>query len=265
VTRAALAAVALAGCTVADVDLTGKQCPCASGWLCETATNTCVRDPAMIDARMIDAPPGGDAIDAPIDTPPGGSCLGTAPGAELLADDFADLVGWNVNGGLWSAVANEAQQTDVLADPAQLSPTGATGFTDYRVVVEMRYITGAVVDSLLAVGMRLQVGNSGQYQCSWDPVTGSFKLIWTRNSGAPGSTLAQTQVNLAAIPGYLPTMPVTIELQAVGNQLSCCLRDVPGATLTTSDVDLHFAAGSPTLRPALMSAAYRDFHVYAAP
>jgi len=32
----------VAACSVDDLDLTGKRCPCVSGFVCDTATNTCV-------------------------------------------------------------------------------------------------------------------------------------------------------------------------------------------------------------------------------
>jgi hypothetical protein len=52
-------ACAAAACSVPDLDLTGKQCPCVAGWICDTDTNTCVEDPTAPDA-----PPGGP--DAPL-------------------------------------------------------------------------------------------------------------------------------------------------------------------------------------------------------
>ena len=89
---------ALASCTLDDVDLTGKRCPCATGWVCDPITNRCVEEligidggvahdggmdarstdaAAPLDANLrMDAPPGIDAapgVDAPpgIDAPPG--------------------------------------------------------------------------------------------------------------------------------------------------------------------------------------------------
>jgi Concanavalin A-like lectin/glucanases superfamily len=45
--------IAMGGCHVADIDLTGKQCPCAVGFQCDDATNTCVR--GIADAATDDA------------------------------------------------------------------------------------------------------------------------------------------------------------------------------------------------------------------
>jgi hypothetical protein len=54
---AAIAIAAAAACSVDDVDLDGKQCPCTTGWICDTPTNTCVRDPTLPDAPPPDADP----------------------------------------------------------------------------------------------------------------------------------------------------------------------------------------------------------------
>jgi hypothetical protein len=47
-------ALALVACRVPDVDLGGKQCPCADGYTCEAATNTCVLG-NLADAPQLDA------------------------------------------------------------------------------------------------------------------------------------------------------------------------------------------------------------------
>jgi hypothetical protein len=71
-TIAALAGVT--ACSVADVDLDGKQCPCTAGWICDVPSNTCVRDPSLPDADVPDADP--DDPDAAIDADPTGCPLG---------------------------------------------------------------------------------------------------------------------------------------------------------------------------------------------
>lgn len=58
----ALAWLASAGCAVADLDLAGKECPCADGYVCDTASNTCV---AAGDAPPGDAGAGPDAPSQP--------------------------------------------------------------------------------------------------------------------------------------------------------------------------------------------------------
>lgn len=36
----------VASCSVDEIDLSGKSCPCAGGWHCDVATDTCVEDGA---------------------------------------------------------------------------------------------------------------------------------------------------------------------------------------------------------------------------
>ena len=38
-------------CSVGALDLSGRECPCATGYVCDTATNTCVTALATIDAK----------------------------------------------------------------------------------------------------------------------------------------------------------------------------------------------------------------------
>lgn len=274
---AAALALALAGCSIPEVDLDGKQCPCASGWTCATATNTCVREPGAIDAAdgtladAGDAAPADatdaaalDAIDAPvidaIDAPPPPTCLGSAPGATLYSDDFADLIGWVTVGGTWSATAMEAVQSSTASNAAYLYPAGTSAFTSYRVKAQLRRLGGATAGAM-QLAVRLQAGNDGQYACAWQPGTGALQLQWVRTNGGVGGTLAQAQVNIGAIPGYDPAAPVTMEVQASGSQLTCCLREHAAATVTATDT--RYSAGAPALRTASLSAGFRDFVVSA--
>ncbi len=66
-----LGALALAAaCSLEDVAFDGKSCPCADGWVCDTAANVCVR-------------PGDDAGNAPDATP---GCVGDGCRCETNAD-----------------------------------------------------------------------------------------------------------------------------------------------------------------------------------
>lgn len=49
----------MAACTVDGIELEGRECPCIGGFLCDTATNTCVAiemDAGPADAAAVDAP-----------------------------------------------------------------------------------------------------------------------------------------------------------------------------------------------------------------
>lgn len=44
--RAVALGLMLLSCSVDDIDLSGKSCPCASGWRCDDLNNVCVKDSA---------------------------------------------------------------------------------------------------------------------------------------------------------------------------------------------------------------------------
>jgi len=265
VTRGAVAlAFATTACSIGPVDLAGKQCPCADGWTCDTATNTCVGGPAdapSIADASADAPPGtpdaANPPDARVDAMPGATCLGAA-GGELLFDDFPDLIGWTTTGGVWTAVASEALQSNATTQLAYAYPAGTSGFVDYRVTTEVRKIAGT---GTIQASLRIQNGNDGQYQCAWNPNTGAIAIQWQRTNGNLGGTLASLTVDTSGIPGYDPLAPVTIETQAVGTQLSCCVLEVPGTMLSTADN--RYDDGSPGVKTAGASAAFGTFRVNA--
>lgn len=280
--RAALLALTLAlagACRVDELALDGKQCPCADGWTCEAATNTCVReadvdaagddgpgaDGAAIDARPGDGGGSDGAIDGPIDAgtldaPPGASCLGGAGGATLFTDDFPDLIGWTTRGGAWSAAGGEAVQSSTAGGLAYAFPAGTAGFADYRVAARARR-TGGATTGAMELATRIQSTGDGQYHCAWVAVSGELRLAWTRSNGTEGGVLAQTTVDVGAIPGYDPTAPVILESQAAGTQLTCCVRGVAGATVTIADG--RYTIGAPGLRTTAQATAFDDVVVSA--
>jgi hypothetical protein len=157
-------------CRIAEVDYTGKQCPCPDGYACDLAVATCVR------GSLVDAAPGGDG-----DAPPGlltyrAAVLADAPVAYWRLDDTASLAvdelghvdgtyGGACTHGVTGALAGDPDHAlhldgtsckvtlpDKLAFPNNLpysveawvlTPTAPT---DYRVVFskESRMVTGPV-------------------------------------------------------------------------------------------------------------------------
>ena len=119
-----LAFLALAGgCSLGEVPLSGKRCPCAAGWVCDEARNLCVETGPRLDAGTgTDAGPNRDASDArdagPRDAGPDGTvpvdagrdagpdagpvdgCLGM-PADVIFCDGFEDpaLSAWPVRFG----------------------------------------------------------------------------------------------------------------------------------------------------------------------
>ena len=46
----ACTAVIFGACTLDELDLRAKQCPCAAGWTCDRSTNSCQQGDAGVDA-----------------------------------------------------------------------------------------------------------------------------------------------------------------------------------------------------------------------
>jgi hypothetical protein len=176
----------------------------------------------------------------------------------LFTDDFADLIGWVTMGGAWSATGGEAVQTDTGGSLTYAYPAGTSAFTDYRIASRARR-TGGPTTGSVELALRKQSTGDGMYQCAWSPASGALKITWTRTNGSLGGTIAQTTVDIGSIPGYDPLAPVVIETMAVGSQLTCCVRDIGGASVTMSDT--RYAAGSPGIKTSAQSAAYDDFLV----
>jgi hypothetical protein len=262
--RAALAllVVATAGCKVDELDLTGRACPCVSGWRCDDTSNTCVRDP-VIDGPwdgdgpiQFDAQVDASSADARVDAVPGTTCIGPH-GTNLFTDDFTDLIGWASQQGTWAAAGSEAVQSNTATAVAYAHPVGLA-IADYRIAARMRQLTGAGTDAM-KIAFRIETGGDGQYQCGWAPNTGRLDLVWIRSNGMVGGTLQATTVDIGAIAGYDPADAVTMEVLAQGNGFTCCLLEYAGATVSATDT--RYATGSPGLGTASMSAAFDDFRV----
>jgi hypothetical protein len=231
-------ALLLAGCSVADVSLDGKECPCATGYTCQVATNTCVADH-------------GDAT---------ASCLPGTPGPLLYGSELDDLDGWDFGGGTWMAQDGNAMQMDAAAKLSFAYPHSVSA-ADYRIVSSFRALDGGASSALELAARIGDGGPAHQYHCNWDPLGGAFQLMYTLEAGDNG-VLVSTQLDLAQLPGYDPHAPVTMELEVAGGALACCLREIPAAALATSDA--RFAAGHPGLKTYEMTGAYDYFHVFAA-
>jgi hypothetical protein len=234
-----LAVLALAGCSVPPLSLDGKDCPCASGYTCNTATNKCV---AMTDAKM------------PPDTPPGPSCLGSMPSGPLYSDNFdtGSLTGWTTT-TMWAQTGGQLVQSDTNdMDAYAVAPAS----TAARVIADM---TGAAGGMGMGIVVRAQPGQPRQhYECIWEPgPPGALLLRVTNNGGAP-STLAQMAFTS---PGA--TVKYTMELSVDSTQtLHCCLDGVSGVTLTARDDQDMYIMGGPGLATVQMHASFDNFAVY---
>jgi hypothetical protein len=247
-----MALAAVAACSVPGLELEGKQCPCADGYTCDTATNTCH---AMLggDGPNIDA----DG-DGPMPDSSPGSCIGGTTGALLYGTAFTQgNLQWTEPLGDWSVVGGEAHQNDAAIALGYAFPDQTATETNYRLTAKLRQLSGSGTD---AVGLllRAQTTNDGNYACDWQPSTGRFAISVVSTAGAP-TELSGIVVDTAAIPGYLPTDAQIMDGRANGSMIECCIRGMPTAHLMITDTT--YATGGPGFRTASMSAAYDDLAI----
>jgi hypothetical protein len=236
--------VAIAGCSVPDVDLSGKQCPCSSVYVCDDATQTCVR-------------PGGDAGADTSDGPVASSCLGSDPsGSPAFSDTFDTLVRWTIPAGTWMASNGEAMsaKTDTYT---YAYPILLTAKNDYRVVTTARQIEHTDAASAYEIAFRIQTTGE-MYHCNWEPNDHHIVIQHTAAGGQQSSVLLDQVTSVPAT--FDPTQPVTLELQTMGPMVTCCVREVPGSTIKFGQ--LLLLSGSPGIKTWKMGAAYNDFAMY---
>ena len=254
--RPLVLAVALAGCSVPDVDYTGKQCPCPSGYTCNAATSTCSRSALANDARGPDGTRGGS--DGATDAAPAASCLAQPFALEIYSTaTFADFTtAWSTSGGDWKLGTGELDQLDTTA---QLSVAYLVGNgTDFRIVGTMHATSGGN-GKAIELTLRVDAANTHMYHCNWEPADGAF-LIQRTDSVAAGMAIQTITIDTSSIPGYQETDPVTMEFQVSGSQFSCCLHGIPAAYIQGSDTT--YAAGAVGVKTYEMSGGFSDFFMY---
>lgn len=246
----AIAIVVLAGCSISDVDFTGKSCPCPTGYDCDLSTQTCTKHLTPPDA------PG----DTPADTPVAQSCL-TNPFTELFyaSPTFADFsTAWSVGGGNWSVMGGEAVQVNELATLSFIHHPLGVAQTNYRVVSKMRATSGGVGNAI-ETALRVDALGTNMYHCNWEPVGGAF-LIQRTDSINDTSVINETTVNTASIPNYSPTATFTMEFQVNGTGFECCMRGIDDASI--SGDDSVYDIGNVGLKTFRMAGAFSGFEVY---
>jgi hypothetical protein len=229
--RAYILVAGLAGCSVPDLDLSTKGCPCSSGYVC--VANTCQRSTGDGGAT---------------------SCLGSAPGASLYADNFdAPTIdpGWTTT-AMWSQGGGQLTQNDP-SDQLAFASTSNVTTTSYRVVAQMTAPSGGLA---MGIAVRMNPGGKQQYDCLWEPGITAVLLWQSTNAGGQPSTL-MTQVGLPS------STSVTMEVTAIGTDLRCCIDNIAGATLDVSDPSPSYTTGEPGLVTDHMRASFDNFAVYA--
>lgn len=235
----------VAGCTVTELDFTGKQCPCPEGYSCDPVTSTCTRSATNGDAAT-------DTGDGSV------SCL-SAPFTNLTYSTatFADFTtAWSVGGGSWTQSGIEVVQSSSSASLSFIRHSVAGD--DYRIVATM-HATSFGAGRAIEIAFRIDAPNTNMYHCNWEPEGGGFILQRTDDINA-GATIDEIFLDTNQIPNYTMSMPVTMELQASGSTFRCCLRGINGAELAGSDS--AYATGDVGVKTYQMSGGFSDFFVY---
>ncbi len=243
--------VALAACNVAnDIDYSTKACPCPSGYTCNAQTNLC-------NGGGGDAHVGDVLADGPGDGATVASCLpDPLPHKTYASPTFDDFgTAWGSQGGTWLMNANgveESVETDFAIAYHTNSVMVATA--DYRVVATMAFEGGGNGDAL-EIALRIDTTNQNMYHCNWEPTDGAFLIQHTAGGVGQASYVASTEA---------PTDVVTMEFQAIGTALECCIRNMPGAYLSVPAAAPDYATGEVGLKTYQMAGLYSDFAVYQA-
>jgi hypothetical protein len=229
--RAAL--LLLAACSVPDVSLEGKQCPCADGYVCDTPTNRCF--PSNGDGGIIDS----------LATT---SCLG---GSTTEIYRYAGMFDWVRTGSTWVG-GPEIKQTASNVDDSYTFKTTSTA-NDYRVIATMRPIREGNAPAYgIVLRAQTSLQDRSRYACTFLPRLKELRLESTK----AGNT---TTIGTIVVPTASATAPLTMEARVVGTTLACCLREYPIAKLTATNADT--ASGYPGLQTNRMEAAFGSFAV----
>ena len=225
--RVACLVFACTACEVRSIDLAGRQCPCVTGYVCDPASNTCVTS----DAGATD------------------SCLVDPIGAPLYTTAFSDFAGWMPGGdGSWTTQDGMAEQTDTASLFAYAFQSSITA-NDYRVVSTFR-VTGGSGDATSAELSARTQASGGQYHCDWDPINGTFSLMYS-SSATDNGFLQEAFIDLSQLAGYDATAWFTMELQVQGSRLDCCVRGIAGAAGFADDT--RFATGPSGMKTYMVS------------
>ena len=242
--RVALLGLATLGaCSIPEIRLDGKQCPCAEGYACDTLTNLCR---PMNDGGGI------------VDTPSGTQCL---PGSTVEIYRYASTFDWTSADNSWTGAAEIVQSStnamNAYAFKVNSELTQSMG--NYRVISTLRPTTLGAGNPSLGIVLRAQLSlqNKSRYACNW--VTKARELRIDATNGGNTVTLG-----MASVPGASQDAPVTMEAAITGNPptLSCCLREYSTArVMSVMDPGTPIETGYPGLGTDRMAAAFPSFVV----
>jgi len=222
----------LVGCSVPDVSLEGKMCPCAGAYSCGSD---------MLCHAKLD---GGTKIDVPMTS----SCLGSAPGTSLYSG-FASM--FQTLGGTWTQGAS-LQQTDAASGLAIAYLNNASlDLTTYRIVT---HVSGTTPGT--AMGISLRITGKPQYDCLWEPGTAGTLLWQSVNNGGNAANLANP------LTGLPTSSEITMEVLATPTMLTCCIDNITAAKQTVTNPTPSYPMGLPGVAVVDMKATFDQFEVF---
>ena len=232
-----LALAAAAACSVPAVDLEGKSCPCAEGYVCDKPTNRCFPgngDGGVIDSRGTT------------------SCLG---GSTNEIYRYVGMFDWVHEDASWTGAA-EIKQSSIQAQNSYTFKTNAdlTAAHDYKVTATMRQTAAGTGEPTLGIALRTQLSTQDKhhYACMFSFKSKTLSIEETQ-TGNP-TTLMMKTVNEAGA-----AIPLTMEAKIVGSAITCCIREYPTATVSATSTVV--TAGYPGLETNRMAAAFGSFAV----
>ncbi|MBW2524290.1 MAG: hypothetical protein JRI23_08955 [Deltaproteobacteria bacterium] len=266
----ALMGLATVACSVDEIDYTGLSCPCIAGYQCDSTTQRCVREGANTTTGTAGTGGGGGAGGASTGAGtagsgggPGGQGGSTGGGASyplVFSDEFdGDLSSWQELGdGVWSVQNGHAVQSADAVDLAFIYATG-TFPDDLRIVSAMRQQSGSSGGAVEITFRGTTAPTRSQYFCNWEPNAGRLVIMGTQG----GSNFPLTTISPQLPVGYDPLGTFTLQVDVVGNHISCLVEEVPGAaTSVTPQAPNILASGWFGLKTFQMAAEFDFIRVY---
>lgn len=239
----ACAAAWLGGCSVPELSLDGKQCPCVeAGYVCDTLTNRCL---ATNDAGGI------------IDSPAATACLPSTSETELYR--YTGTFDWQHADPSWTGAAEIVQASTTAQNSYTYKTSSDLAATaDYHIVSTMRQVQPGMGTPSFGIVLRAQLSpqDKSRYACSWIPKNRELRVEVT--DGGAATTLASATATATAA---LPTT-FTMEASITGSTLACCIREIEGARVDgVADPAMVVTEGYPGLQTSRMQAAFGSFVV----
>lgn len=233
----------LAGCSVPDLSLDGKQCPCVeAGYVCDTLTNRCL---ATNDAGGI------------IDSPAATACLPSTGETEVYR--YTGTFDWQHEDPSWTG-DTEIVQSSKTAQNSYTYKTSSdlAAIADYHIISSMRQVQPGTGTPSYGIVLRAQLSpqDKSRYACSWIPKNRELRVEVTQG-GAMSTLASATAPMMAAIPTTF-----TMEASITGSAISCCIREIEGARVdNATDPAMTETMGFPGLQTSRMQAAFGSFVV----